>query len=492
MNKFIEGLENEENKKYTENGAEAFKFTKSHLLDFFAISGALRTRESEEITSLFSKAYTENELLAMKALFYCRNIRGLGQGERRTPRIIYKYLATIYPTIVEKNFDNIVKYGRWDDLFSLVDTKLETKMWDYVLTQLEKDYKSETPSLLAKWMPSLGASSQFTKSLAKRFVKYITEKNKINKIISAENYSHVLKVLRRKLKVVETAMCSNQWNTIIYEGVPSKAMLNYKGAFKRHDENRFNEFISSVEKGEKKINSSTLFPYELVKPIISGNDFDQVIEEQWKALPNFVNEEHSAIVVADTSGSMDGLPLSIALSLAIYFAERNKGDFKDKFITFSNHPHYHVLTGKTLFERINNIDMCDWDSDTNLELVFDLVLKTAINGKLSQKDLPKTIIIVSDMEFDEATWANNNNKFGFYNKMKQKFESNGYTIPSLVFWNVNARQDTMHVCKDEQNTLLVSGSSPSLFQTILSGEIINPFELMLKTLNNPIFDSVTI
>lgn len=450
------------NKTLTENEALTFKSTTSKVLDLFSMGGALRTRTPEEIEKKISLALAEDKLLAIKCLFYLRDCRG-GQGERRTFREALKILSTYHPKETVKLLELIPEYGRWDDLFYL--DKIDIS--EVIANQLKKDIKSKNPSLLAKWMPSENAGAK-SKELARKVRKYLG--------YSSKKYRKLLTSLRAKIKTVESFMSRNQWKDINYESVPSKAAMIYKDAFKKHDEKGYEKYLKAVEKGKKKINTSTLFPYEIVRKARTQDD--KTLDLMWANLPNYARADDKGLVVADVSGSMAGLPLDIAVSLAMYFAERNKGPFKDKFITFSAEPELQEVIGKTLNQKIRNLDNAHWDSNTNVQAVFDLILDTATDNKVKEADMPKTIYIISDMEFDQAT--SNNDKTNF-EVMKQKYSEAGYKMPTLCFWCVDSRQDNVPVTENEKGVVLVSGSSPTTFKCLMEKK--TPKEFMLDVLN---------
>lgn len=463
-------MKQETNKTRTENDALTLKSTESKVLDLFSMGGALRTRTPEEIEKKVSQALAEDKVLAIKCLFYIRDIRG-GQGERRTFREGLKILSNYYPEETQKLLKLIPEYGRWDDLFYLDNIAID----DILKSQIEKDIISESPSLLSKWLPSENASSLNTKKLAKKVRAYLG--------YSSKNYRKMLSKLRSKINLVETKMSSNQWDDINYASVPSKAAMIYKGAFRKHDEDGYTSYLDKVEKGEEKINTKALFPYEIVRQARKEND--KTLDLLWKNLPDYTKDEDKAIVVADVSGSMMGTPMDISISLAMYFAERNKGIFKNKFITFSGRPELQEIIGDNLNQKIYNLENAHWDMNTDIQAVFNLLLNTATQGDVSAEDMPKTIYIISDMEFDSCTESPDETNFKV---IKQKYEDAGYEMPTLVFWNVDSRQDNVPVDKDERGIVLVSGSSPTVFKMVM--EKMNPEEFMRSVLNSERYDKI--
>jgi len=499
-NKFLDAMEDKVNYTATENGATAKHTTKDNLLDFFAQVGALRNRNKEDIIRLFDKALTEDDLLAVKTLFYARNVRG-GLGERRIFRVILKYLTQVKPEVVLKNLEHIPHYGRWDDLYALFDTRLEGYAANFMKAQFFKDINSEKPSLLAKWLKSENASSDETKRLARKTRKHFE--------MTARGYRKTLSKLRKKIGVVERKMSNNDWEDIDYSSVPSRAQMIYNNAFERHDPEGYHEYIENVKSGEDKINASTLYPYDLVRKVIGvgwGHSVSEsernVLNEQWKALPDYINDKNeNSICVVDTSGSMmssDGLPLHIALSLGLYMAERNSGPFKDRFITFSASPDLVKVEGSDFVQKIKNMRRAHWDMNTDIEAVFNLILDTAIENHLHQDEIPQKLYIISDMEFDQCTGRgygfNSQNKVTktLFEKLKESFKHYGYKMPDLVFWNVEARNEVFQFDKDERGFQLVSGASPVVFEHTMKGEFVSAYDLMLDVITDEQYDRITV
>lgn len=478
----VSAIRAENNVAFTDNNARSNASTFSALLDFFGQGGAVRQKDEAYIKSLFWKAYGEDPLYAVKALFYFRDVRG-GQGERRLFRTCLADLAS-KPSVVNHLLPLIPEYGRWDDVLSLLGTPCEDAALELIDGQLAKDIrlskKDESFSLLAKWLPSVNTSSYLTRQQAYKVRRYLG--------LTPKQYRKTLSRLRAKLDVVERKMCSNEWGAIDYEAVPSRASLIYKGAFNKHDEARYSRFIKAVEAGEAKINAGTLFPHDIVGKVLNGED-NKTLEVLWKNLPDYLNgSENNAIVVADVSGSMNGLPLSISIGLAMYFAERNKGPFANKFITFSESPSLQDVRGATLFDRVRNLNSAAWTMNTNLQAVFDLILNAATCHGLEQKDLPRTLLIVSDMEFDEATSRNDKTNLEV---IRKKFERAGYKMPNLVFWRVNTITNQSPVTVNDRGVCLVSGASPVIVEMVLKNEV-SPLKVMLDVLNRERYKAITL
>ena len=482
---FAAALTNEARYTLTENGAVAYNSTLNACLDFFGLVGALRNADENRIRVLFDEAFAENPTLALRTVFYGRDVRG-GLGERRTFRILLTHIAKEYPEALAPYINLIPEFGRYDDWYCLIDTPLEKYMWAAMGLQFDKDlenYSEKKPiSLLAKWLKTADASSPRTRALG--------IKTALNLKLQVKSYKRLVRMLRKYLKVVEPLMSTNKWSEIEYPSVPSKAMNNYRNAFGRHDEKRFDEYLDNVKNGVTKINASTLYPYDIVEKYLYRHEGGPVLEEQWKALPNYVEGENSAIVMADVSGSMSGRPMATSVGLALYFAERNKGAYHNKFMTFSTYPHIVEVKGRTLEDKFRNISKSDWDMSTDLERALEEVLNIALRNNVPREEMVKSIIIISDMEIDSATSERGyyggyqKVKKDFYSQMKAKFAFAGYDIPNIVFWNVESRHNVFHADSDREGVQLCSGQSAATFKTLMKSLGMTPVEYMESVLNS--------
>jgi hypothetical protein len=481
MNNLLQHLEKETNYTFTENGAKTPESTLSSLIDFFGQGGAMRDRSENDIISLFSKAFAEDRLLALKCLFYLRSPRD-GMGERRTFRVILKWLGKHYPSVVLQNLYLISEFGRWDDLYVLENTPVWGSVLDLIKSEWNRMFANQTLSLFAKWCPSINTSSSETRRLAKIICKHLG--------LTEKQYRKTLAKYREKLRVVEAQMCSKLWDQIDYSKVPSKASLLYKDAFNKHDTERYCQFIKDVKSGKTKINASVTYPYEVVEKILYQNDESDTLDAIWNSLPNYLKENpHNGIVIADTSGSMYGRPMAVSISLALYFAERNQGAFSNYFMTFSETPKLQKVLGNNIREKILNLSQADWDMSTNLQSVFEVLLNTAVQNQVPSSEMPEVIYIVSDMEFNQAC---ENNKQTNFERIQTLYKESGYVCPSLVFWNVNAKNFISPITKNDEGTCLVSGCSPVILKTLLQGKVISAYEVMMAVLNSEPYQKISL
>lgn len=488
----LEYIKEEANRTRTENGGAAYASTGSECLDFFASAGALRRESDEAILARFLRAFVEDKDAALKLLFYTRDVRG-GLGERRVFRVVLRWLALTAPQSVRKNLSFVAEFGRWDDLLVLFGTSCEKDMLSLLREQFKKDIQANADdkeiSLLAKWLPSINASNAETVRQGKRIARSFG--------MTDEAYRKALSMLRAKLRILENNLRTMDY-TFDYAKQPSRAMFKYRMAFYRNDGNRYNAFLKKASAGEAKLHADHVMPYELVEPYLSEKYYNNgvrcfvrsISEEEaaalnatWAAMPDFGGTEN-ALAVVDTSGSMycTGKPLAaaVALSLGLYFAEHNRGAFKNHFIEFSERPQLIELKGETFVDRLRYAASFNEVADTNLEAVFNLVLDAAVKHSVPQKELPAKLFILSDMEFNACV---ENADETVFRTAARRYAEHGYRLPDVVFWNIASRNRQQPVRMHESGVALISGVTPRLFQ-MAAGKAISPYRLMLDVLES--------
>lgn len=491
QNTFLGNLQQATNYTLTENGAVTHKSTGSKVYDMFSLGGAYRKRSDEDCIVLFKNAFEENEALALKCLFYLRDARG-GQGERRFFRVCFKWLCQNYPAAAIRNIEHLSEYGRWDDMwFATEGTPVFEKALEVVKHQLALDVQCKTPSLLAKWMPSENTSSKATKAMAHTIRNYLGFTHK--------QYRKTLSILRERINIVERLMSANEWDKIEFDKIPSRAGLIYKNAFARRDiiAKKYETFAKDKT---TKVNASVLYPHEVAHKAFEtrakyGDTDREMIQKYWDNLPNYYRDNvENGIAVVDTSGSMYGQPIEVAISMGAYIAEKAHGPFANHFITFSANPNLIEFKGVDITDKFNRCKQADWGMNTNIEAVFDLLLRTAEQESTRAEDMPERIYIFSDMEFDSCVCGGsiNGGRWGYLEclnrsgidtlmeRMAKRWAAAGYKLPSVVFWNVDARQNNIPAIGDGFN--YVSGFSPVMIETILSGR--DGISLMLDKLNS--------
>jgi hypothetical protein len=476
----------EDNDILTENGMPTHSTSGNPLVDYFYKMGGARTIPSEELCKLFVNAKLFNEELALKALFYNRDCRG-GQGERRSFRIVFRLLCILYPELAKKTIHLVPFYGRWDDLLVAVDTPLESIAFDLILHALKEGNK-----LCAKWMPR---DNKKYKDIAIKLRSHFG--------LTPKQYR---KLLSGNTQVVENLMCQNRWDKINYNQVPSVAMKKYKKAFFRHDEDRFSFWIESLSKpdSKNKVHSEQLFPYDIIKDILKKSRCDlfnesfknvtgkeaQLLDAQWKGLRDYDMSLNRMIPVCDVSGSMladDFIPMASSIGLGLYIAERNKGIFQDAIITFSGSPKLVRFNKGNIVEKTRQAYRMDWKMNTNLEAVFRLILTKAVEYGLPEELMPRTILILSDMQFDRCISTPTDNVYQMIGRM---YNAKGYTIPNVIFWNLRTSKG-VPVKFNQRGTALISGHSPSIVKSLLEGEL-DPVKIVMTTLLSERYNRVSI
>jgi hypothetical protein len=296
--------------------------------------------------------------------------------------------------------------------------------------------------------------------------------------------------LRRAIRVVEVAMSAKVYDAIEYQKVPSQAMLKYSNAFIRNDKEGFIRYLDDVKSGRAKVNADTIYPQQIIHEIWKTNIDSSMADSLWNNMPDFINEaEENAIAVVDVSGSMSGTPMEVAVGIGMYLAERAKGPYANKFITFSESPQMVEIKGKDIVDKANGIRDADWQMNTNIEAVMDQILQTAIDTNCNAEEMITKLYIISDMEFDSAVDAGYSDQDVLahdevlFKQLNERFEESGYKMPNIVFWNVDSRNNNFPMSMDERGFLNVSGYSPSIFKNLVNNTIVSPIEFMMEILN---------
>ena len=495
----VEFIKQTANVSHTENGAKGYATTHRPLLDLNFNVSKLRFLSNDEIIDMFIDAYVDDKEHSIKWLFFLRDILD-GLGERRSFRVILKYLADRNSAVAIKLLPFVKEYGRYDDYLILLESSIKNEVIKYLKNELDTDLikieKGLPISLLGKWLPSINTSSKETVKYAKKLAKGFG--------MSDKEYRKTLSLLRSCSNVLEVKLSKNKWIDVDYETVPSKANLKYEKAFMRHDEERRAKFICDAFEKNGKINYKTIMPYEIVTMFKDNGCYrgfkDNLLGELlWKKLSGekLKNEFgfEDCIVVADGSGSMElrvnnkTSNLDICNSLAIYFAEKLKSVFKDTVITFSCNPRIVDLKNcKTLKEKLTRLYRYDECANTNIEAVFDLLLNMAVSNKVPTNEIPKQILIISDMEFDNCAESNNGNYINtsnttLFDAIKSRYEDAGYEMPRLIFWNLCGRTGTIPMLENENGLVLMSGFSQNTAKVAMTKEKKDPYKSLLEVLD---------
>ncbi len=435
----------------TQNGMKALASSLSNTTDLFFKIGASR---GKNITAQFEKAYREDREMALRVAQWARDVRG-GAGERELFRQTLKWLEKNHKDefVNTRLLKNVAEIGRWDDLLIFEDEMVKS-----IAFRLIAEALGEGNGLCAKWMPRKGPKALELREFLGWSPKFYRKR------------------LVELTKVVEQQMCAKQWNEINFSHVPSLAMSRYSKAFGKNAPDHFTAFKEALKKGDPKVakvNAGAVYPYDIVKNVRWGDS--SLADEQWKALPNFIGDA-SILPIVDVSGSMtckaggsqsksDVSCLDVAVSLGLYCSDKNTGPFKDVFLTFSNKPKFVTVTG-SLSQKVKTMERSDWEMSTNLHAAFDEILRVAIQNNVAREDMPKVLLIMSDMQFNCCT--------GFDDRaiqmIRRKYNDADYEMPNVVFWNINAYEN-VPVRFDEKGTALVSGFSPSIMKAVLAADM---------------------
>jgi len=454
MNAFVNAAEQLPD-SYTENGAETFASSLDANVDLFFKVGASRGK-AVEVARLFQSAYKQNSDVALRIALWARDARG-GAGERE----VFKEMVKLMPRQVQLGvIPKAVELGRWDDLEVLVNSSDE--LVSLTAAHFWKNAVLDNHGLAAKWAPRKGDTA-----VKLRTLWGMTPKQYRKTIVTATN-------------VVEQKMCAKEWDNIEFAHVPSVAASRYNKAFVKNAAIKYAEYKAALVKGETKINASALFPHDVVRGRNQAVDHD-VMNEQWKALPNFLGEKTSDILVmSDVSGSMQ-TPVSgsvtamdVSIALGLYISERQVGAFKDLVLTFSSDPKFHRVQGTGINVRINNLSCADWGMSTDINKAFKLIVETGVKNKVPAAEMPKILLILSDMEFDLCGGRGTN-----FQAAQALYKAAGYEMPKVVFWNLNSRTKNVPVRAGENGVALVSGFSPAILKSILAAEEFSPEKIML-------------
>ncbi len=464
MNSFVQGVIRQNNQTFTENGMPALKSTLNACVDlFFAIAAS----RGKDVIPAFTKALAEDREMALRMALWVRDIRD-GQGERQIFRDILVYLEENDEQALASVFAKIPEMGRWDDLLVF-----KTLQWKNEAAAFISAALADGNGLCAKWMPRKGVKANELRSLLGWSPKFYR------------------KTLVELSNTVEQLMCAGQWDAIQFGKLPSLAAARYQKAFGKRCPEAYAEYKASLVKGEAKINATGVYPYDIIKSLAYG---DRVVAEaQWKALPNWLTEGNGIVPMIDVSGSMscragDNPSLScmdVAISLGMYISERQTGAFKNVYLTFHERPTLNIMSGKTLYDRFTEVRGANWGGSTNVEAGFRLILDTAIKSNTPQVEMPKYLVVLSDMQFNPSYMNGSDTAFQM---VRRAYEKAGYEMPTLVFWNLNDRGSNTPVEHNQNGVAMVSGFSPSLMQSILGAKTVTPYDVMAETLMKPRYD----
>lgn len=459
----------------TANGAATRSTSGQAHVDLFAIVGSSRNDQAG-LMKLFANAYKRDKATALRIALWARDVRG-GAGERQTFRSVMSFLEKNDPIVLQKLVPHVPEFGRWDDV---IDTVAQDSTAFAIASGNLKAAIDSGNGLAAKWTPRKGSVA-----LALRKAWGMTPKQYRKTIVTATN-------------VVETLMCNKQFDAIEFDKIPSLAGLRYQKAFGKRAPAAYAAFKAKLEKGEVKINSSTLFPHDIVTQVRNHSGDSAILNAQWAALPDWIEGKHgSMLVLSDVSISMNhGIgggvsAMNVSIALGLYISERQTGPFKDLVLSFNTDSKFHKIVGNNITERCNNLERTSWGGSTNFQSTFDAILKLAVQNGVPQDDMPKTLICISDMEFNCSNVQGKSVEN--FKAAEMKFKAAGYDMPKIVFWNVNGKAGNNPVTFDQNGTMMVSGYSAAVLKSIMTSseiEEVTPMDVMMEAVMNPRYDVV--
>lgn len=486
---------------FTENGMSAYSTTTSKALDFF--SSVVRDTPTDKVLNMFVDALKENFLIAMCLLFHLRDARK-GKQEKAHARSIMNWLSTVMPKTYMANFHGFIQMGYLKDVLhldcnrtlykhcskpmpylkSLVIPNMELT---YLKLMLMSDYRklisgdtTHKYTLAAKWAPTEGTHFDKIAKATSRLARLCFPVS----VSPMKDYRKMISALREHLRVVERLETQDRWTEINYSAVPATCMRKQKGAFRKHDELRFDEYLKDVSEGKIKMNTSGVQVHELVKPYVdSAIVSDDAADAQFSEIIRKARESgtfKNTLALVDVSGSMSGTPITVAVALGLVIALTTDGPFGKKFLTFSETPELLEIKGSKLSEMVYNMVASNWGCNTNLMKAFDLLLTTANMFHVHPDQMVKKLFIFTDMQFDQADNTYNESA---YTAISKKYQMAGYELPQIIFWNLRDTRMSFPVLANTLGVSLMSGFSQEMIKLFLTDiEEMTPLKMMLKTL----------
>lgn len=486
----------------TENGSPAYSSTGNCGLDLFTL--AVRDTSEPMTLELFRKSWEENPKQAVAIAMNLRDVRD-GKGERALIWYILLWLRTYKPVTYFLNFSTFVELGYFKDICQIVKLVHERKLdllgqttfaeLEYFAEVLSKDFEAKKEdskailSLAAKWVPTERTHFDYEQNGRQAYI--LSQLCFSNSETPQKDYRKAVSQLREELKIVEKLMSENRWEEINFGQIPAKAHRILRNAFGKHQEERYNQYLEDLSEGKAKINVKGTQPHELVNHYRRGGKFDGTIEGQFSTMISKLKEKgllEKALAIVDVSASMTGQPMDVSIALGLVVAELTTEPFRGTAITFSGEPELHTISGTTLEEKVENLEGMSWGANTNLDKVFDLILTKACKNSLAPERMIETLFIFTDMQFDQAEESNWETT---YDRILQKYDVYGYTVPNIVFWNLRSSHAAFPTTKDTPGVALVSGFSAELLKVFMEGGEFTPEEMMKRTIA-PYLDKVHI
>mmetsp|Transcript_27869 Transcript_27869/g.64744 ORF Transcript_27869/g.64744 Transcript_27869/m.64744 type:complete len:779 (-) Transcript_27869:91-2427(-) len=369
-----------------------------------------------------------------------------------------------------------------------------------------------TGSLVPKWAPTAGHMHDKKTDIVTGIVERLFPQEA--HMLAGGTYSEyisymkdryrkeVLTPLRRTTCVPEAFVGCGNWADIDYNRMPARCRLLYgESVFGTHDSERYREHIEKALQGEASVKGGAVMPHEIVDRIQSCSDSEvQQLEAQWKDLVNDVRvsgQLDRSLAVCDVSGSMVGTPMDVAVALSLLLSEVADEPWTNKVCTFSANPHFVRLpTGAGLRSRVEAALQLDWGMNTDLLKVFARLLETATKHNVAGKDMPQTLYIFSDMQFDAAALGSGPAWDTTHQQIQHQFRSAGYGehIPKIVYWNLRdskMARGRVPVAAAQENVVMLSGFSQGMLKSFMANELSDsptPAAQMQAILADPYYD----
>ncbi|KAG9002857.1 hypothetical protein FRB94_003540 [Tulasnella sp. JGI-2019a] len=412
----------------------------------------------------------------------------------------------------------------------VADAKILKKIADPATSKEEKIQLKWQITMAGKWAPTLCGSHDRLTNIGTAIALVIYSTGDMDglpqiRLDAPLNESDAEKIrgfyrrwivspLRRYSDIPEIMMSANEWKKINYSKVPSVSFGRNKLAFFRHDEDRLISYLQDVTKGKKTISGATLGPHELVQEALNLAAVSEqdpvaarlseasvsIVNNQWNTMIERLREAgtlDNCIAVCDVSGSMGGLsanpskksssndyvqPILPAVSLTLVLATLAKPPFNNTFITFSATPEIVTISPHAnIADTISEMNGANWGMNTDFNAIFmKLLLPLAKKHSLKREEMVKRIFVFSDMQFDEARQAGEEQSWETnHESIVKAFDEAGYDMPEIVYWNLAGRASAAKpITKDTPGVSIVSGFSGNLLKVFMDNEEVPEEEWM--------------
>lgn len=498
-----------------ENGRLGYASTGSRCLDLFSLPARanypkrasaviidqITQEKRNEIVPLFVNAYKEDQKAALQVMMNYRD--RTGKQEKDIPRFMMTELKRQCPITYVANLMLFVEQGYLNDLCWLfkntmniqnLASGIEAKIiatlikadTDVLATNAsqttdDKRKQKQRISLIGKWAPREGQQyTEFARAIATEMFPNIQNMNK-----KLGMYRRACSELNKELNTFEVNMTNKDYENITIAHIPATALKKTREAIQKHMSEKYVEFMSRCRSGEIKIKTMGIQPHELYTDIVSKGSGAEQAELQLNEIIRKLRESgffKNTLAVADVSGSMTGTPMDVSITLGYVLSQLQEGHYKNKVITFHNNPTIHTLTGETTNEKLQSLMQAPCGRNTNFIKVFDMLLRYAETNKVSEENRLEKVIVFTDMQFNSAQ-HNIEQYQTAYEEIKAKYESKGFTLPQIVYWNLRSTTVSLPVTKDTPGVALMNGFSSEMLKVFMESGEITPYNIMMKAIS---------